>query len=84
MRNILFISLLTSFVLTGCGSINAIHIPGHWQQDGVSKRDTETRFAKCVYDVGMNKVNPAQENRLINACMQGAGFRWVPPRVEYR
>ena len=31
-----------------------------------------------------NKVNSVQESRLINACMEGEGFRWIPPRIEYR
>ena len=79
-----FISILTLLTFSGCSGLTAVHIPGHWHQEGISKKDTQTRFAKCTYDVGMNKVNSVQESRLINACMEGEGFRWIPPRIEYR
>lgn len=84
MKNTLFISILILLTLSGCAGLTAVHIPGHWHQEGISKKDTQTRFAKCTYDVGMNKVNSVQESRLINACMEGEGFRWIPPRIEYR
>lgn len=52
-----------------------------WYKDGVSTYDTKSKFNRCVYDVGMNKVDPIQNERLITACMLAEGFRWgVPPR----
>ena len=76
MKNTLFISISTLLMLSGCAGLTAVHIPGHWHQEGISKKDTQTRFAKCTYDVGMNKVDPLQEQTLITACMKADGFRW--------
>ena len=72
-----------STLLSGC-EMQMQHRVEEWYKEGVSKKDTDTKLAKCTYDVGMNKVNSVQESRLINACMEGEGFRWIPPRIEYR
>lgn len=52
-------------------------VRAHWHRDGVSKADTESKHAQCVYNVGMNKVEETMVARLINACMQADGFRWI-------
>lgn len=82
MKNTLLLSLAVLSMLTACAT--PVHIPGYWHQEDVSKKDTQTHLAKCIYNVEMNKVSPEKEQRLINTCMVGKGFRWVPPRVEYR
>ena len=48
MKNTLFISILTLLMFSGCAGLTAVHIPGHWYQEGISKKDTQTRFAKCI------------------------------------
>lgn len=84
MKNTLLLSFLASFVLAGCGGLTPVNVPGRWYQENVSKKDTNTHLAKCIYNVEMNKVSPEKEKRLINTCMVGKGFRWIPPRVVYR
>ena len=81
VKTALLITLST--LLSGC-EMQMQHRVEEWYKEGVSKKDTATKLAKCTYDVGMNKVNSVQESRLINACMEGEGFRWIPPRIEYR
>ena len=81
VKTALLITLST--LLSGC-EMQMQHRVEEWYKEGVSKKDTDTKLAKCTYDVGMNKVNSVQESRLINACMEGEGFRWIPPRIEYR
>ncbi|MEB3767027.1 hypothetical protein [Acinetobacter sp. MD2] len=46
-----------------------------WQKSGVSSYSAQNKLAKCEYDVGMNKVKPEYEQRLIRACMHAQGFR---------
>ena len=81
VKTALLITLST--LLSSC-EMQMQHRVEEWYKEGVSKKDTDTKLAKCTYDVGMNKVNSVQESRLINACMEGEGFRWIPPRIEYR
>lgn len=62
----------TSVVLSGCSSPNYT-----WYKSGVSRDEMRTYYRQCEYDMGMNKVSPEKENRLMRACMEKAGFRWV-------
>ena len=64
-----------STLLSGC-EMQIQHRVEEWYKEGVSKKDTDTKLAKCTYDVGMNKVAPLQEPTLITACMKADGFRW--------
>ncbi len=48
----------------------------YWYKEGVSQKDVQTKYSRCVYDIGMNKVAPVQQQTLINACMEADGFRW--------
>lgn len=84
MKNTLLLSLSVLFLLTACTGLTPVHIPGYWHQENVSQKDTQIHRAKCIYDVEMNKVSPEKEQRLINTCMVGKGFSWVPPRTVYR
>ena len=36
MKNTLFISISTLLMLSGCAGLTAVHIPGHWHQEGIS------------------------------------------------
>jgi len=64
-----------STLLSGC-EMQMQHRVEEWYKEGVSKKDTDTKLAKCTYDVGMNKVDPLKEQPLITACMKADGFRW--------
>lgn len=73
VNSALLIALST--LLSGC-EMQMQHRVEEWYKEGVSKKDTDTKLAKCTYDVGMNKVAPLQEQTLITACMKADGFRW--------
>ena len=57
-------------------------IPAHWGKDGVTHDEMRTKLASCEYEVGINKILPNEQGRLIRACMMGEGFRWIPARTE--
>lgn len=73
-----YILLLISIIsLAGCVDAPA---QKRWYKKGVSIAETNNILAQCEYDVGMNKVSPAKERKLINSCMVAQGFRWGFPR----
>ncbi|MCW9733402.1 hypothetical protein L5B97_07955 [Avibacterium sp. 20-15] len=47
-----------------------------WYKQGISQEEVRTSKAKCIYDVGMNKVAPTEKDILIISCMQAKGFIW--------
>lgn len=51
-----------------------------WYKENVSVKETNNYLNECIYNVGMNKVEPQKENRLIEACMLKEGFRWGVPQ----
>lgn len=67
------LSMITaSTLLIGCAS------PVYtWYKKGVSQEEMRSYYRECEYNVGMNNVSPEKEGRLMRACMEKAGFRWV-------
>lgn len=49
-----------STLLSGC-EMQMQHRVEEWYKEGVSKKDTDTKLAKCTYDVGMNKVDALEK-----------------------
>ncbi|MFZ7202558.1 hypothetical protein ACLSZC_05150 [Avibacterium avium] len=47
-----------------------------WYKQGTSNEEAKISKAKCIYDVGMNKVAPTEKDTLIISCMQAKGFIW--------
>lgn len=47
-----------------------------WKKEGVTTDDTVSIYNECVYEVGMNKVNPEEKGSLVSACMKKNGFRY--------
>ncbi len=79
---ILSLSIFTTTTfLAGC-VVHPTQQP-RWYKDGVSKQQTESVYAQCVYNVGMNKVEAMKEDTLIQSCMKADGFRWgIPPQAS--
>lgn len=48
-----------------------------WYKKGVSREEMRSYYRECEYNVGMNKMSSAKEERLMRACMEKAGFRWL-------
>ncbi|QGM80700.1 hypothetical protein [Otariodibacter oris] len=71
--------LPTIFILSSC-AMPIIEQP-RWYKQGISEFETNNYHAECVYNVGMNKVEPHKEIELVKSCMVKAGFRWgIPPK----
>ena len=84
MKTALISSLAAALLLTACVTGPAgRYIPAHWHREGVTPDDTQTKMSKCVYEVGINKVDKMEQQNLIVACMQADGFRWIPARIVY-
>lgn len=64
---------LASLLLIGCAAPRQYT----WYKKGVSQEDMRSYYRECEYNVGMNKVNSEKESRLMQACMEKAGFRWI-------
>lgn len=71
------IALFSIFTLSSL--LSACETPRYgWYKQGVNKQDTLSQYRKCEYElVGVHKVSPEQEQRLMKACMEKEGFRWV-------
>lgn len=68
-------------LLTGC--VVGQHQSPRWYKSGVTEEETQSKYARCQYDVGMNKVDAVQNDTLIKACMQADGYRWgIPPAAQ--
>jgi len=68
-------------LLTGC--VVGQHQSPRWYKTGVTEEETQSKYARCQYDVGMNKVDAVQNDTLIRACMQADGYRWgIPPVAQ--
>ncbi|MEE6075901.1 hypothetical protein ACLSY8_03955 [Avibacterium avium] len=76
MKKLLII--LTVLSLASC-AIDRPPSP-RWYKDGASPSVVKAKYAKCTYDVGMNKVEPSEKITLINSCMEADGFIWGVPR----
>ncbi|WP_386688691.1 hypothetical protein [Lonepinella sp. MS14437] len=72
--------ILSAISLCSC----VVHRPAaNWHKNGVSQTDAQTKYSRCVYDVGMNKVDVIQQQTLISACMEADGFRWGVSNTNY-
>ncbi|OAQ14904.1 hypothetical protein F480_06535 [Bibersteinia trehalosi Y31] len=68
----LFTLITASALLASCASPQYT-----WYKKGVSREEMRSYYRECEYNVGMNKMSQEKENRLMRACMEKAGFRWV-------
>lgn len=51
-----------------------------WYKKGATTEIVRAKRAKCIYDVGMNKVEATERETLIESCMIADGFIWgIPP-----
>ncbi|MBF0750583.1 MULTISPECIES: hypothetical protein [Pasteurellaceae] len=71
----------TVMLLAGCV---VPHQPEpRWYKLGVTDEEAQSKYASCVYNVGMNKVDPTKDRTLVEACMKADGFRWgIPPHLR--
>lgn len=67
-----FTMLSTATLLTACASPQP-----RWYKPGVNYEDTHSYIQECRYNIGMNKMSEAKENRLFVACMEKNGFRFI-------
>ncbi len=67
---------LSSLFILGLAACEAPAQYG-WYKQGVTRKDTRSYQQGCIYDVEMNKVSVDRERKLIIACMERKGFRWV-------
>ncbi|MCW9710116.1 hypothetical protein L5B71_04365 [Avibacterium sp. 21-586] len=64
-------------VTTSCAMLQYPAMPAErWYKQGTTAQDARVSNAKCIYDVGMNKVDPTEKNTLIASCMEAKGFIW--------
>lgn len=42
-----------------------------WYKEGIPLYDANNKWAKCTYDVDMNKVDATERNSLIVSCIKG-------------
>ncbi|STO63422.1 Uncharacterised protein [Haemophilus parahaemolyticus] len=69
--------------LAGCANMQMPKKPvDRWFKDGVSRDMANSKYAKCTYDVGMNKVEVTEKYTLINSCMLADGYRYGVPQKE--
>ena len=74
-----FLIILGAVILTGC--VLTPPPQAEWYRPNTSRMEAKNYQAECIYNVGMNKVEPHKEGKLIEACMIKAGFRWgIPPQ----
>lgn len=75
MKNFIVVLHLvfTALFVSGC----VAPIQYTWYKPGVNEENTKTYYRECEYNVGMNKLSPAKEQQLMDACMEKEGFRWV-------
>ncbi|OOF78060.1 hypothetical protein BKG96_06840 [Rodentibacter caecimuris] len=55
-----------------------------WFKDGISENEARSKYAKCTYDVGMNKVEVTEKHTLIISCMAADGYRYGVPQKELK
>lgn len=48
-----------------------------WHKAGVTHMDTQSVLAKCRYEIGLAKVNPAEKQAMLSDCMKSKGFRYT-------
>lgn len=70
--------------LAACAAMHPIPTKpaDRWFKDGVSADMVKSKYAKCTYDVGMNKVEATEKYTLINSCMAADGYRYGVPEKE--
>ena len=78
--------ILASICTTLAGCANMQPMPtkpiDRWFKDGVSTDIAKSKYAKCTYDVGMNKVEVTEKDTLITSCMAADGYRYGVPKKE--
>ncbi|WP_288062744.1 hypothetical protein [Rodentibacter caecimuris] len=78
--------ILTTICATLTACVNMQPMPKkpteRWFKDGVTANQAKNKYHKCVYDVGMNKVEVTEKDTLIISCMAADGYRYGVPTKE--
>lgn len=54
-----------------------------WFKDGVSFDIVKSKYVKCIYDVGMNKVEVMEKDMFIISCMVVDGYCYGVFKKEF-